>query len=128
MGQVGMTPLEIVGAALEVLQRQGAIRHSDLPSGTTTHAQFTISRRGDTMANVLQSVTVDSADEFGIVSAGTIPHHTREGRVPSQVRRRSRDPAAILRNMLDKCKTAVSCAATTSAGRRMDPKMCHFQM
>jgi DNA-directed RNA polymerase subunit L len=123
----GMMPLEIVGAALEVLQRK--FDHPDIQITTLrddpTHLQFTINGEGDTMASVLQSVTVDNADEFGIVSAGYhIPHPLERVAVfLVKFADAPEDPAAILRNMLDKCKTAVSAVtATTSAARpRMDP-------
>lgn len=105
----GMTAREIVDAAFEVLQRK--FDHPDIVAsllrGDPTHLQFTLNGEGDTMASILQSITVDNADVYNIVSAGYHMPHPLERVALFRVKFSAApgDPLAVLRAMLDQCTT-----------------------
>lgn len=115
----GMTAREIVSAAFEVLERK--FDHPDivvsLLRGDPTHIQFTLNNEGDTMASLLQSATLDSADAYDIVSAGYHVAHPLERAAVFRVKFASapEDPLAVLRTMLDACKSIVAELKTTFA-------------
>lgn len=113
----GMTAREVVSAAFEVLERK--FDHPDirvsLLRGDPTHLEFTLNNEGDTMGSLLQSVTLDSADAYGIVSAGYHVPHPLERVAVFRIKFADapEDPLVALRVMLDACKCMIAGLKTT---------------
>lgn len=107
----GMTAREIVKAAFNVLERK--FDHPDITvsllQGDPTHIQFTLNNEGDTMASLLQSVTLDDADAYDIVSAGYhVPHPLERCAVFRVKFAHAPEGVDMLRKMLDTCKSRIS--------------------
>jgi DNA-directed RNA polymerase subunit L len=108
----GMMAHEIVEMAFNVLERKFVNPDIEITAlrDDPSHLQFTISGEGDTMASVLQSITLDSADALDIVSAGYHIPHPLERTAVFRVKfaHVPEDPMTVLREMLGECKSMVS--------------------
>jgi DNA-directed RNA polymerase subunit L len=101
----GLTCAEIVAAALAklVISFRNPVVEVGYIREDETHAKFVVADESYSFGSVLQSVAVDHAAEFGLISTGFYKPHPLENQIVIQVK--SQEPIARPHELLDKLYT-----------------------